>query len=292
MTERKQIDEKNLEQILSLRLFQDRFMNTFFDDYIEGVQLVVRIVLGRDDFQVISVKTQALLKNLQGRDVWLDIHAKSDTGEEFDVEIQRSSSGAGFKRARYHSSMMDAHLLEPGDDFNKLPDTYVIFITEQDVIGENRPIYRVNRQIIDSSRPFADGSHIIYVNGANQDTSTALGRLMHDFSCTKADDMFYPELAEKVRYLKETQEGREYMNDELEDWLDARAEERAVAMAEAKAEAMAVAMAEAKAEAMAEAKAKETALRMLADGLPLEKVVQYSGLSLEKVQELASKDIA
>ncbi|MBO4390178.1 MAG: PD-(D/E)XK nuclease family transposase, partial [Lachnospiraceae bacterium] len=182
MKEQEHLHEENRKRILSLRLFDNDFMNACFADNIESVQLVVRIILGRDDFQVINVKTQTLLKNLQGRDIWLDIHAKSDSGEEFDVEIQRDDRGANFKRARYHSSMLDAHLLKPADDFNKLPDTYVIFITENDVIGHNRPIYTIERQNITTGKPFRDGSHIIYVNGSNKDSSTALGRLMHDFS--------------------------------------------------------------------------------------------------------------
>ena len=213
---------------------------------------------------MVSVKTQTLLKNLQGRDIWLDIHARSDSGEEFDVEIQRDDRGANFKRARYHSSMLDAHLLNPTDDFNNLPDTYVIFITEHDVIGENRPLYTIDRRITNIDRPFPDGSHIIYVNGSDKDSSTALGRLMHDFSCTKADDMYYPELAKRVRYFKETEEGEHAMNSVMEEWKEELLERERI----------------------------EIALKMLADGIPLEKVVQYSGLPLEKVQELASKDIA
>ena len=51
------------------------------------------------------------------------------------------------------------------------------------------------------------GEHIIYVNGADKDASTALGKLMHDFFCTDPDDMHYKELADKVRYFKEDEKG-------------------------------------------------------------------------------------
>lgn len=53
------------------------------------------------------------------------------------IEIQRADKGADPKRARYHSSILDAHLLRPNDDFKDLPETYVIFITGNDVIGDN-----------------------------------------------------------------------------------------------------------------------------------------------------------
>ena len=51
-----------------------------------------------------------------------------------------------------------------------------------------------------------DISHIIYVNSQIKDES-ALGKLMHDFSCTDAKDMKYKILADRVRYFKEDEKG-------------------------------------------------------------------------------------
>lgn len=58
---------------------------------------------------------------------------------------------------------------------------------------------------------FGDGSHIIYVNGSYKDDNDPVRRLMHDFRCLNAVDMFYPELARQVKYFKETERGREVM---------------------------------------------------------------------------------
>ena len=66
----------------------------------------------------------------------LDVLATDSTGRKINVEIQRSDKGAGRKRARYNSSMMDANLLRKGEKFDELPETYVVFITEHDVIGK------------------------------------------------------------------------------------------------------------------------------------------------------------
>ncbi len=67
----------------------------------------------------------------------------------------------------------------------------MIFITENDAIGGGLPIYTIDRQITNMDQPFDDGEHIIYVNGADKDASTALGMLTHDFFCTDTDDMHY-----------------------------------------------------------------------------------------------------
>lgn len=113
--------------------------------------------------------------------------------------MQRNDKGAGVKRARYNSSLIAANVTEPGDEYEKLYKTYVIFITENDVLGGSQPIYHIDRTIKETSALLGDESHILYVNSQIKD-NTVLGRLMHDFSCTKADDMFYPMLAEKIRY--------------------------------------------------------------------------------------------
>ncbi|MBQ9273863.1 MAG: PD-(D/E)XK nuclease family transposase, partial [Succinivibrio sp.] len=155
----------NLERIRALRFIDDEFMNVCFDDYIEGTQLMLRIILNKPALIVTSVRTQKVLKNLSGRDIWLDIHAKDSTNAEFDIEVQRLESGADSRRARYHSSIMDAHLLEPGQDFKVLPDSYVIFITETDVLKGNKPLYCIERMMMELKQPFNDGSHIVYVNG-------------------------------------------------------------------------------------------------------------------------------
>ena len=157
--------QEDLQRIRGFRLIDDDFMNACFEGNIEGTELVLRIILNKPDLSVKSVNTQKVMKNLQGRDIWLDIDATDSDDNELDIEIQRSDKGADRKRARYHSSILDAHLLKPNEDFKDLPETYVIFITENDVIGGNLPIYTIERQITNMGQPFNDGEHIIYVQG-------------------------------------------------------------------------------------------------------------------------------
>jgi len=52
-----------------------------------------------------------------------------------------------------------------------------------------------------------DDSHIIYVNGAYQNPDDSIGRLMHDFQCVDAKDMYNEKLSERFRYFKETEGG-------------------------------------------------------------------------------------
>ena len=63
---------------------------------------------------------------MQGRSAILDVHAVDSTKKEFDIEIQRKDAGAGAKRARHNSSLLDAHILKPGDDTEDIPDSKAI----------------------------------------------------------------------------------------------------------------------------------------------------------------------
>lgn len=201
--ERKRLED--LRRIQSLRLLDDDFMNKVFEDKA-CAEFLLQIILERTDLTVQKVHSQHNLKNLQGRSVRLDILATDEAGRVYNIEVQRSDKGAGAKRARYNSSLIDANITEPGDNYEYLNETYVIFITEHDVLKAGRPIYHIDRMIQETNALFGDGSHILYVNAQIKDNS-ALGQLMHDFACTKAEEMHYPILAKRVRYFKEEQEG-------------------------------------------------------------------------------------
>lgn len=170
------------------------------------------------------------MKNLQGRSARLDILAVDEENRVYNIEIQRDDSGASVKRARYNSSLIDANITEPGEQYENLNETYVIFITEHDVLGGGCPIYHIDRTIRETGASFGDESHIIYVNAQIKD-DTALGQLMHDFSCTDAEQMHYQILANRVRYFKEDTEGVVTMCKVMEDMRNEAAREKALSIA-------------------------------------------------------------
>ena len=261
MTVTEQLDQQHqedLQRLRGFRLLDDDFLTKCFEGDPKYIQLVLRIVLEMPDLVAVDVRTQVFVENLLNRSVRLDILATDSTGRKINVEIQRSDKGAGRKRARYNSSMMDANLLQKGEKFDELPETYVVFITEHDVIGDGQPLYKIERYISGSNKKFEDGSHILYVNGAYRD-ETPIGKLMHDFSCTAPDDMYYGELAERVRFFKESEEGVAIMCRAMEDMRNQTLKEGM----------------------------KEVAHRMLTAGrYALEEISEISGLSLDEVKKL------
>ena len=233
------ISAENRAEILNLienfRLRDDTFMSKVFEDKA-CAELLLRVILNRDDLTVVRVVSQFELKNLQGRSARLDIYAVDEHGKQYDVEVQRSDDGAAPRRARYNSSLLDANLLNPGDKFDELPESYIIFITEHDVLKGGKPLYTVNRTISELDHAiFADGSHIIYVNGEIRN-GTALGELMQDFFCKDPHEMHYKVLSDRAGYFKKDKEGVDTMCKLMEDYADKRARQAAEAAAKEAAE--------------------------------------------------------
>ena len=210
--------------IQKFRLIDDTFFNVCFDNYVEGMQLLLRIFFDRDDLVVKHVVTQQSADNLYGRGVRFDVLAEDSEGKLYDCEVQRANEGAAPRRARYNSSMMDSRELAKGAEFSELPETWVIFITENDIYGAGCPLYHVDRIIEELQRPFDDGAHILYVNGANRD-DTPLGRLMQDFFCENPNKMNYKELAERADYFKAEAEGVHTMCELMEKFGEKKLEE-------------------------------------------------------------------
>lgn len=261
-----QKQQEDLARLRQLRLIDDDFFSKCFDNDTACVQLVLQIVLDKPDLNVVDVRTQVFVENLLNRSVRLDVLATDSEGRKFNIEIQRSDKGAGRKRARYNSSMMDVNLLEKGNDFEALPETYVIFITENDVIGLGEAIYEIERCFVKSGKRFGDGSHILYVNGSYRDDSP-VGKLMHDFSCTDPSDMCYNVLADRARFFKESKEGIAVMCKVLDDMRQQSYQE---GMAEGKNK-----------------NRKETALNLLKLGtISLDDISFATGLSLDEVKKL------
>ncbi len=151
--------------------------------------------------------------------------------------------------------------LTSGEDFDKLPDTYVIFILK----NHGLPAYQVKRTFLEDNSDFDDGTRFIFVNGTYR-SSDPIGELMNDFNTEGANEL----LKERVEFFKETEEGIREMKS-----IEQTIAKRYIAKGKA----------EGKAEGSLE-KAIEIAKNLLRFGDPLEKIVLITGLTLQQVQNI------
>ena len=265
MTE-KEIKRRKKKTIKELRMIDDTFFAAVFDGHVEETEVLIRTILNRDNITVVEAKVQNFIPNLRGHGVSLDILARDREGRAYNIEVQRSNTGATPKRARFTGALVDARLLEKGKDYEVLPDRFTIFITENDYFKKMKPVYHAENRISELGyAPLGDGSSIMYVNGAYRNLETPIGRLMHDFSCADSSGIINSLLKERIKYLKEEEGGHrsmcKLMDDLINDVVTDAVKDRDI----------------------------ETAKKLIALGkTPLEDIAEAYDLPLSTVEKLAS----
>ena len=224
---RKKLDALEKKKIIaSLTLMDDLFMQVVLEEQA-CTEYILQTILNKSSLKLKEQRLQKRLPNLHGRALVLDCLCTDEKGLLYNIEVQNSSAGAIPKRARYHAALMDTHTLKKGEKFSKLPESYVIFITDKDVLGEGEQLYQIERVIRKSGNLFKDGSHILYFNTARQDDN-ALGKLARDFKEANPKEIQSEVLSHRVASLKEAKldrEGVKKMNVLLEKYRKKAVEE-------------------------------------------------------------------
>ena len=201
-----------------LILMDDIFMRIVLKDR-KCTEFILQTILQKPDLRVKTQSIQSDLKNLQGRSLILDCLCSDTKGTVYNIEVQNDSHGASPKRARYHSGLIDMHILKKGKTFENLPESYVIFICAKDILKENKQIYHISRTIQESGSKFPDQAEIIYLN-ASKSSDNELGMLIKDFYTKDPKKMHSKVLAKRVADLKENKNIEKGEHDAMTTYYD------------------------------------------------------------------------
>ena len=170
--------EEDLQRLRGLRLLDDDFMQKVFEDKA-CTEFLLQIILNRTDLKVLRVNGQQDIKNLQGRSVRLDILAVDADNRVYNIEIQRSDKGAGVKRARYNSSLIDANVTEPGEKYENLSLDYADC---QEKIVMRLISFEKNKKMLEETPyiPFLDMAVVFYFLADNDQNGIASIRITNE----------------------------------------------------------------------------------------------------------------
>lgn len=152
--------------------------------------------------------------------VRLDVYVK-DSDKVFNVEMQNRIFPELGKRARYYQSMIDIDSLLKGQDYSELPESYVLFICNQDPIGDGRPRYNfITLCKQDRNLQLNDKIEKVFYNVKEykKEEDPELKAFLN-FVCTSdSTDSFTTELKTLVSRLKQAESNKtEYMSMNLHD---------------------------------------------------------------------------
>lgn len=157
--------------------------------------------------------------------------------------------------------MFDARITTAGEQYDEIPESYIIFITARDVLKDGLPVYTIERTIQETGKLFGDRAHIVYVNGAYRGEDE-VGRLMRDFNCEDYRQIQNHKIAARVKYFKEESKGVAEMCKTMQVIVDREREDAEIA------------------------KGKRIALNLWNGGEhDLDKIAQTTELTLEQVRE-------
>ena len=156
------------------------------------------------------------------KSIRLDVYVIDDTGRAYDIECQvtEGKDGELAKRTRYYQALMDMDLLEKGQTYDKLNDSYIIFICTFDVFKRGLPIYTFTNQchqIDDVS--LGDGATKVFLNskGNTVGIDPDIAAFLQYINTTKVEGTFVEEIDKEVRNIKLSENVRlEYMTLEME----------------------------------------------------------------------------
>ena len=268
--------EAVMREIENCTLMDDYFMKAFFEEDNSCAQTVLRIIMDKPDLVVISVKVQEEFSGVDGsHGVRFDVYAVDSDGTQYDIEIQKRADGASPYRADFNCAMMTVRTLKDSESHTVLANRkrVVIFITLTDVLKGKRPLYTIERVIREKNETFNDGTKIVYVNTSYKDTSTELGKLLHDFRCRNFREWYHSDMTEYAVKARKKVSKLSLIEDLLQ-------------------KAQTIGKAEGKAEGLAEGKSEaqgNIALALIQLGkIALEDIAKCCHMTLEQVQELAA----
>ena len=242
---------------------------------------LLEIVLNKEIPRVKAHAEHTLFLDSDFKSVRFDVYASDEDEVSYDVEMQNDDARNLPKRSRYYQGEMDVTSLKPGEDYNQLKSSYIIFICSFDPFGEGRYQYVFEEYCRDAGILLGDETQKIFFNTNGTDQENITPELLHLFAYLKQSteevaemhpDEKIRNIHERVKYLKRDRKLEAgYMT--MEEYIREEAERRAKLMAPSIAESMAETLAKPMAETLAKPMA-ETLAKPMAESLAASKVAQ------------------
>ena len=268
--------------------FSDNYMfTTILEDQrnLNIAKGIVELALGQ---KVKDIRIAGVEKHVQARyggkitrfDVLLE-------GEDsyIDVEMQVRKLLNFPLRTRMYHSQMDAKYVKAGD-YQNMKKSIVIFICLEDYFGMRLPRYTFASMCVECSELILEDKRFtIFLNPDSDTEDSQLYFFLMFLKKKIAKDAFTKTIEKAVATVKKDESARlDYMN--LDEYLDMLVdEEKAKSLKEGIEAGKAQGLQEGKAQGLQQSKI-EIAKKMLSKGMPLDLIVEMTGLSEEEIKKL------
>ena len=148
-------------------------------EHPEICALVLECILGKPQGNI-RVKTErSILFDSDFRCVRLDVYASDEMDVAYNLEMQNVNEKNLPKRSRYHQAEMDVSSLKPGQDFNDLRPSIIVFICNFDPFGKKKYQYTFEPRCLEEDFSLDDGTKRIFLNTKGENESEVPTLLVH-----------------------------------------------------------------------------------------------------------------
>ena len=138
----------------------------------ENCKGFLELVLGFPIAHVVVSKEKSMIYHPEYKGVRLDIYAEDENHTHYNVEMQMRRKKALGKRSRYYHSQIVMEALESGEEYETIPDTFVIFVCDFDPFGKGLYCYTFQNECKeDRNVKLEDGCCTIFLStrGRNEE---------------------------------------------------------------------------------------------------------------------------
>ena len=156
----------------------------------------------------------------KSKGIRLDIYVEDDDNTVFNLEMQSTTYKELPKRSRYYQGIIDLNMIEKGESYDILKESYVIFICTFDFFEKGRSVYEFENVCLeDSEIKLNDGTHKIFLNtkGDKSDINKELKSLLEYFDGSEPESELTRRIDRKVIAARKNERWRrEYMSLQME----------------------------------------------------------------------------
>ena len=189
----------------------------------EQCRHLLELVLEIPILEVDVITEKSISYHPEYHGVRLDVLAEeAGTKRRFNVEMQVKTEHALAKRSRYYHAQMDMDALLTGETYDKLPDTYVIFICDFAPFAKRLYRYTVQNRIQETGEMLNDGSHTIILSTKGENESEVSEELVNFLKyvgqeADETDDDYIKKIQEQIKRIKQNRdwEGKYMLLEEM-----------------------------------------------------------------------------
>ena len=209
----------NYKKALRKLTIKDNFMFGAVMLEEENCKRLLELILEIPIARVEVIREKSIIYHPEYKGIRLDVYAKDENNTRYNVEMQVLPQAGLAKRSRYYHSQIDMELLLSGENYESLPDSYVIFICDFDPFGMKKYRYTFCHKCKEEkSLCMNDGNRSIFLSTCGENEKEVPDSLVKFLKFVKADaaestedfaDEFVEQLQKSVCQIKKSREMEE-----------------------------------------------------------------------------------